>query len=70
MPADDRPYTMGDYRTEIIVIAHPDRTVIRRPDMDEPLVLRPGERVRLGFGCAVTVEGYVDGIGWEAQRVT
>lgn len=68
MPAEDRPYTVGDYRTEVIVIARPVGGVeIRRPDMDEPVILEPGEQMRFGFAAGVSVEGYIAGVGWESR---
>jgi hypothetical protein len=64
----DRPrFDVGQYRTEVIVIALADHTEIRRPDMDEPLILKPGEQMRFGFAAGVTAEGYIEGVGWDAE---
>jgi hypothetical protein len=49
------------------VIALADHTEIRRPDMDEPLILKPGEQMRFGFAAGVTAEGYIEGVGWDAE---
>ncbi len=55
---------VAHYGAEIIVIAGEDYTEIRRPDMDHPLLLKPGERVRFRVTTDVTSHGYIEGVGW------
>lgn len=68
MASEDRSrFDVGYYRIEVIVKANPSGfTEVWRPDMDVPLILKPGEQMRFGFACGVTAEGYIDGIGWES----
>ena len=64
--ADQRD--IGFYRTPVQIEVFADRTEIQHAGMDEPLVLKSGDKFRVYMSFEAWAEGYIDGVGWESDR--